>query len=246
MPEDPESVTDGRIAAGSRVRPFLVHILTACGAGCAFMALIAAAGADWVQMFAWLGVALFIDGIDGTLARRFRVAEVLPRWSGDALDLVVDFTTYVFVPAYAIAASGLLPEMAAIPLALAIVVSSALYFADEQMKTADNYFHGFPALWNGIAFYLFVLKPAPVLAVLLISALVVMTFMPLRVIHPFRVVHLRFLNVAALVLWSVLAVYALARGLDPGPWVSSCLVAIGVYFLGAGLFVARKTTPSGV
>lgn len=223
----------------ARVRPFLVHVLTACGAACAFMALIAAVGADWVGMFAWLGAALFIDGIDGTLARRFHVAELLPRWSGDALDLVVDFTTYVFVPAFAIARSGLLPDVAAIPLALAIIVSSALYFADEHMKTADNYFRGFPALWNGIAFYLFVLKPPPVLSAALIVILVVMTFLPLRVIHPFRVVQLRLLNVMALVLWSALAFYALVSGLEPGPWVAWSLVAIGVYFLGAGFFTTK-------
>jgi phosphatidylcholine synthase len=223
-----------------RVRPFLVHIFTACGAACAFMALIAAVGANWVVMFAWLGAALIIDGVDGTLARRFHVAEVLPRWSGDALDLVVDFTTYVFVPAFAIARSGLLPEIAAIPLALAIVVSSALYFADEQMKTADNYFHGFPALWNAIAFYLFVLKPPPLLSAALIAILVVTTFLPLRVIHPFRVVRLRALSIVALIAWSALAVYALMSGLEPGPWVAWPLVAIGVYFLGAGLFTAQS------
>jgi len=222
------------------VRPFLVHVLTACGAACAFMALLAAVAADWVAMFAWLGAALFIDGIDGTLARRFHVAEILPRWSGDALDLVVDFTTYVFVPAFAIARSGLLPDIAAIPLALAIVVSSALYFADEHMKTADNYFRGFPALWNAIAFYLFVLKPPPVLSSMLIVLLVVMTFLPLRVIHPFRVAQLRAVNVAALVAWSVLAFYALVSGLAPGPWVAWPLVAIGVYFLGAGIVIAQK------
>lgn len=233
MPRDEKPVA-------GRVRPFLVHILTACGAGCAFMALIAAAGMDWVEMFAWLGAALFIDGIDGTLARRFHVAEVLPRWSGDALDLVVDFTTYVFVPAFAIAASGLLPEAAAIPVALAIVISSALYFADEHMKTADNYFRGFPALWNAIAFYLFILKPPSVFSVVLILLLVVMTFLPLRVIHPFRVARLRILNIAALILWSALAFYALTSGLDPGPWAAWCLVAIGVYFLAAGFFVAQK------
>lgn len=226
--------------ARARVRPFLVHVLTACGAACAFMALIAAVGADWVKMFAWLGAALFIDGIDGTLARRFRVAEILPRWSGDALDLVVDFTTYVFVPAFAIAMSGLVPDIAAIPLALAIVVSSALYFADEHMKTADNYFRGFPALWNGIAFYLFVLKPPPFLSAAFILVLVVMTFLPLRVIHPFRVARLRLLNIAALVAWSVLAFYALISGLEPGPWVAWCLVAVGIYFLGAGFFTAQK------
>ena len=89
-------------APDARRIAFSVHLFTASGAACAMLALIAATRAEWVAMFAWLGLALVIDGVDGTLARHFRVAEILPRWSGDALDLVVDFTTYVFVPAYAL------------------------------------------------------------------------------------------------------------------------------------------------
>ena len=95
-----------------RALRFPVHVFTACGAALALLALIAATRGDWAAMFFWLGLALVVDGIDGPLARAFKVAEVLPRWSGDTLDLVVDFTTYVFVPAYAIAASGLLPRAA--------------------------------------------------------------------------------------------------------------------------------------
>ena len=111
------------------------------------------------MMFLWLGVALLVDGIDGPLARALHVAERLPRWSGDALDLVVDFTTYVFVPAYAIVASGLMPlALGDAGRASSIVVTGALYFADGSMKTADNHFRGFPAVWNLIAFYLLLLQ----------------------------------------------------------------------------------------
>lgn len=222
----------------ARVRPFLVHIFTACGAACALLALLAAAKADFVAMFAWLAVALFIDGIDGTLARKYHVAEILPRWSGDALDLVVDFTTYVFVPAFALATSGLLPAPVAIPLAIAIVVTSALYFADEQMKTADNYFRGFPALWNGVAFHLFVLKLPPWVAATSVAVLIVLTFMPLRVLHPFRVPHLRVVNLLALAVWCALGIYALVTSLDPGSIVAWSLAAVGVYFLTVGLATA--------
>ncbi len=87
-----------------------------------------------------------------------------PNWSGEVLDLVVDFVTYVFVPAYAITASGMLLPLAAPLLGVGIVVSSALYFADRRMKTDDNHFRGFPALWNAAAFYLFLLHPPPWLA----------------------------------------------------------------------------------
>jgi hypothetical protein len=124
------------------VAAFAVHVFTACGAACALLALIAAVRAEWARMFLWLGLALIIDGVDGTLARRLRVAELLPRWSGELLDFVVDFTTYVFVPAYAIAAGGLLPPAAALPLGLIVTVTGALYFADRRMKTPDSYFRG--------------------------------------------------------------------------------------------------------
>jgi phosphatidylcholine synthase len=222
----------------ARVRPFLVHVFTACGAACALLALLAAAKADFVTMFVWLAVALVIDGIDGTLARRFRVAEVLPRWSGNALDLVVDFTTYVLVPAFALATSNVLPAAVAVPLCIAIVVTSALYFADEQMKTADNYFRGFPALWNAVAFHLFVLKLPPVVAAVSVAVLVVLTFMPLRVLHPFRVPHLRLVNFAALAAWCGLGLYALVTALDPGPIAAWSLTALGMYFLTVGLATA--------
>ncbi|MFZ0650864.1 MAG: phosphatidylcholine synthase, partial [Pseudolabrys sp.] len=130
------------------VRAFTIHVFTATGAALALLALILGTGGHWAGMFLCLGLALVIDGVDGPLARAFEVQKLLPRWSGDTLDLVVDFTTYVFVPAYAIAASGLMPQPLAIPAGVVVVISGALYFADREMKTADNYFRGFPAVWN--------------------------------------------------------------------------------------------------
>src|ERR1700688_2905821 len=105
-----------------RVRAFTIHIFTACGAALGLLALILATGEQWAAMFICLGLALVVDGIDGPLARAFKVSEVLPRWSGESLDFVVDFITYVFVPAYAIVASGLLPDELAIPAGLLVVI----------------------------------------------------------------------------------------------------------------------------
>jgi phosphatidylcholine synthase len=222
------------------IAAFAVHILTAAGAALALLALLAAVRAEWAAMFAWLGMALFIDGIDGTLARALRTVERVPRFSGDVLDLVVDFTTYVFVPAYALAAGGLLPQPAGIPLALVVVVTGALYFADRQMKTADNFFRGFPALWNVAAFYLFVVKPAPWAGAAAVAALAALTFAPFDFVHPVRVMRLRTLNIAALVLWALLAVFAVTRDLDPGPWPVAALCALAVYFLAIGLWRPRR------
>jgi phosphatidylcholine synthase len=222
-----------------RARAFAVHIFTAAGAALALAALLYAVRGQWAAMFLCLGIALIVDGVDGTIARWLKVAEVLPRWSGDVLDFVVDFATYVFVPAYAIAAGGLLPEPLALPAGIVIVVTGALYFADREMKTADNYFRGFPALWNVAAFYLFVLKPAPPLAAIIVVALAVLSFAPFKFLHPLRVARLRVLNIIGLILWSVLALIAVLEDLAPGPWVAGGLVVTALYFLGVGLAERR-------
>jgi phosphatidylcholine synthase len=218
-----------------QARAFAVHLFTATGAALALAALVYAARAEWSAMFLCLGAALIVDAIDGTLARYLKVAEVLPRWSGDVLDFVVDFVTYVFVPAYAIATGQLLPEPLALPGGILIVITGAVYFADRQMKTADNYFRGFPALWNVAAFYLFLLKPAPWAAAALVAALAVLTFVPFKFLHPVRVARLRPLNIALLVLWSALALITVVRAFDPGSLVASALVVIAVYFVAVGL-----------
>src|SRR5437660_1157931 len=103
------------ISRAARVAAFSVHIFTAMGAGIALIALLEAVREHWAAMFGWLAIALVIDALDGPIARRLDVVRVQPDWSGEVLDLVVDFVTYVFLPAYAITASGLLLPMAAPP-----------------------------------------------------------------------------------------------------------------------------------
>ena len=230
---DPPPPSNDEPAARKAVA-FAVHIFTACGAACALLALLAATEAKWPQMFLWLGVALIIDGVDGTFARRLRVAEVLPRWSGEILDLVVDVMNYVFVPAYALVVSGLLPACIATPLGALIVVTGALYFADRWMKTADYYFRGFPAVWNVAAFYLFLLKPPPWLGAVLIVVLAALTFVSVHFVHPVRIAHLRALTMAALAGWTVLALVAVADNLDPGFWIVTILCGLAVFFVGIG------------
>jgi phosphatidylcholine synthase len=217
------------ISPGKRAAAFSVHIFTALGAGIALIALLEAVREHWAAMFAWLGVALVIDALDGPIARRLDVARVQPDWSGDVLDLVVDFVTYVFVPAYAITASGLLLPLAAPLLGVGIVVTGALYFADRRMKSADNHFRGFPGLWNVAAFYLFLLHPSPAVSSLGVVVLIVSTFLPFHVIHPIRVVRLRWLTLSLIAVWAVLGVATLANDFDAGAPIKIGLCAIAAY-----------------
>jgi phosphatidylcholine synthase len=218
-----------------RVRAFIVHVFTASGAALALLALILATGGHWTGMFFCLGLALVVDGADGPIARAFDVQKVLPRWSGDTLDLVVDFVTYVFVPAYAIAASGLLPQVLAIPAGILVVISGALYFADREMKTKDNYFRGFPAVWNLAAFYLYLLEPPEWAAAVAIAILAGLSFAPIKFLHPLRVQQWRVFNIALLAVWAALALIAIVQDLLPGLYVVLPLSFIAVYFFAIGL-----------
>jgi phosphatidylcholine synthase len=213
----------------SRAAAFFVHVFTAMGAGIALLALLEAVREHWAAMFAWLGLALVIDGLDGPIARRLNVEAAQPNWSGEVLDLVVDFVTYVFVPAYAITASGLLLPIAAPLLGVGIVTSGALYFADRRMKTADNHFRGFPALWNAAAFYLFLLHPSPAVSTLGIAALIVLTFVPIKVLHPVRVKRLRGLNLSLITIWAVLAIVTVANDFNVAIPITAALCAIALY-----------------
>src|SRR4030081_1788937 len=225
------------VSPGTRAAAFSVHIFTAMGAGIALIALLEAVREHWAAMFAWLGVALVIDALDGPIARRLDGERGQPKLSGDVLDLVVDFVTYVFVPAYAITASGLLLPLAAPLLGFGIVVSGALYFADRRMKAADNHFRGVSAVWDAAAFYLFLVRLPPALSSLAVAILIALTFVPFHVVHPIRVVRLRGLTLSLLAVWAVLSIITLAVDFDVGAPVTIALCAIAAYIVGSDAII---------
>ncbi|WP_090677255.1 phosphatidylcholine synthase [Aureimonas jatrophae] len=217
-------------------RAFSVHLLTASGAFWAFMSIIAAANGHWVDMFAWLGLALFVDGIDGPLARRFNVKGVLPNWSGDTLDNIIDYSTYVLIPAFALYQSGIIGRPLSFVAAALIVITSAVYYADTRMKTKDNSFRGFPVTWNMIVFTFFATRPNELTAFLFVVFCSVATFLPIKFVHPVRFTRLRSINLAVFALWSIFGVWALATSFQAPPVVRIVIMLTGLYlFVIAGL-----------
>ena len=216
-----------------------VHGFTASGAGVGLLALAAAWERDFVLCFVWLALALFIDGVDGTLARLARVKEHAPFIDGDTLDNVVDYLTYVIVPAVALMRSDLAPDWAAAALSLVIAAASAIYFADKRMKTGDHWFRGFPAIWNVLIFYLFVFEPPVVVTTLIVLAGVAGMFTPVVFVHPVRVVRLRAITMSMLAVWAGAATLALASDLSGSFPAKIGLAVAAVYFL--ALPLARRT-----
>ena len=221
--EKPEDDTSD----GGRLPAWGVHLLTAAGAALALLAFDALFRDSFREALLWLLAALALDGVDGTLARKAKVKERLPRIDGEALDLVIDYLTYVVIPALIIWRAEVLPEAVALPLMAAVMMSSLYVFARRDMKTADGYFRGFPALWNVVALYYVVAPPAPAAAAAIVGALVVLTFAPVHVPHPFRVrEHGAGLPVLAL-LWAAATVALLLPGLADGAARAALAVSLG-------------------
>ena len=216
----------------SRLIGLLVHLFTASGAALGLIALFLAADGRFAEMFGWLGVALFVDAVDGALARRFKVTETAPFIDGVALDLVVDFLNYVVTPLVALWRSGLLEPAFAEAVCALVCACSALYFADRRMKTSDYWFRGFPALWNVVVFYLLVLRaPANASLAIVLTATALM-FAPVVFIHPLRVKRLRPVTIAVTAIWAAAAIAAVAQNLAAASFgVKAVLVATGCYFL---------------
>jgi phosphatidylcholine synthase len=170
-----------------RAAAWAVHLFSASGAVLALLAFRAIDAHRFTEAVLWLLAALAVDGIDGTLARSARVKEYAGRVDGEVLDLVIDYLNYVFVPTLFILEARLLPEPLALPLAALVQLSSLYVFARRDMKTDDQYFRGFPALWNVVALYLFAARFDPGLSAAIVALLIVLTFAPIHFVHPFRV-----------------------------------------------------------
>jgi len=182
-----------------RLNALSVHLLTATGAVLSMLAMLAAVDGKWSLMFLWLVVALVVDGIDGPLARRYDVKSNWPTYDGVLMDLIVDYLTYVFIPAFALFKSGLLTGWTGWLAIIAIVYGSVVYFADTRMKTRDYSFAGFPACWNMVVLVMFALKPGEWTILLIVIALSAAMFTNLKFIHPVRTDRWRLLSLSMIV-----------------------------------------------
>ena len=216
-------------------KAYSVHLFTATGAVFAMLALLAAAQGDWAIMFLWLVVAFIVDGIDGPLARRYHVKARASKINGELLDLIIDYLTYVFIPAFALFQSGLLPGWTGWIAIIVITFTSVLYFADTRMKTADNSFQGFPACWNMAAVVIFATRPDFWIILGIVVFLAVAMFTPLKFIHPVRTQRWRAVSLPVALAWTALAGWAAWTGFDQPMLVTWGLILSTLYLASVGI-----------
>ncbi len=218
-----------------KTKAYMVHLLTASGAVFAMLALLEAVQEDWAMMFVWLMVAFAVDGIDGPLARKAQVTVNAARLDGTVLDTIIDYLTYVIIPAFALFQSGLLPGWTGWVAIIAITFLSAIYFADTRMKTSDYSFSGFPACWNMVVLVLFAIKPEFWVSLGIVLALSVAMLLPIKFVHPFRTERWRAITLPVAFGWTFFGGWAAWVDFDPQSWAHWGLIVTTLWLLLAGI-----------
>lgn len=218
-----------------RYKALGVHLLTATGSALSILAILAAADGQWRLMFLWLLAALVVDAVDGPLARRFDASRNWSNYDGALMDLIIDYLTYVFVPAFALFRSGLLSGWTGWLAIIAITYASVLYFSDRRMKTDDNSFMGFPSCWNMVVLVLFAIQPGKAVVLAVVVILTGLMFTSLRFIHPVRTTRWRSVSLPVAVIWVICAFVVVLDGFASQAWPLWGLSLSSAWLLAAGI-----------
>ncbi len=219
---------------------WLAHIYTASSAVLALLATIAVFEYRFRDAFFWLALAIIVDSSDGVLARAVRVKQRLPWFNGAKLDDIVDYLTYVFVPALCVWRSLLVPASWTIPVASAMLLSSAYGFNREDAKTSDHFFTGFPSYWNVVVFYLFVMHGSQVVNAAVLLVLAIFVFVPIRYLYPSRTPHWRLLTIVLGLAWGVVLLLMLWQLPAVSPRLLWGSLLFPIYYVVLSLVVGRR------
>ena len=217
-----------------------VHLLTASSAPAGVLAVLAMERRDAATAFWLMAYTVAIDSVDGTLARAVGVKRVLPFFDGTRLDDLVDYFTYVIVPAIFLIRFDLLPPGVAVPIALGTVLASAYGFCRTDAKTSDHFFTGFPSYWNVVAFYLYALGWPRALNAAIVVLFTISVFVPVRYVYPSRTPTLRPLTVALGLAWGAIVLYVMAHLSAPPRGLAALSLAFPVYYVALSLVLDAR------
>ena len=222
---------------GNRIVAWGIHLFTASGVIWSLLAIIAIIGHQWQLAFAWMMLAACIDFLDGSLARYFRIGSILPEFDGALLDNIVDYLSYVFVPALFLWGSDLLPSEWKLPSAIMISLASAYQFCQSDAKTTDHSFKGFPSYWNFAIFYLFFLKWNPWINFAILFFLSLFVFVPIKYAYPSLMKRYKLPTVILTLTWFVMLVAILIQYPNQQYWLILTSLLYIVYYVAISLYL---------
>ena len=227
---------------------WLAHLYTASGVVLAFLAARAVIDHDYRTAFLWLAAQIAVDATDGVLARALRVKERTPAFDGAKLDDIVDYLTYVFVPALFVWRAILVPDTWTPWVVSAMLLSSAYGFNRTDAKTADHFFTGFPSYWNIVVFYLLVSGLPSTVNGAILLALAALVFVPIRYVYPSRTPVLQWPTNVLGVIWGGLMLWMLWHYPSISRTVLLASLVFPAYYVGLSLVlqVRRGRTVRGV
>ena len=215
-----------------------VHAFTATGAMWGLLGLIAVMQQEWKLVFLWFVVASFVDGVDGLLARRFRVKGVLPNFDGALLDNILDYLTYVMLPALFIYnVDGLVPGGWQLVAAGIMAMTSTYQFCQGDAKTDDHTFKGFPSYWNVVVFYLFTMGLNPWVNLAIVATLGVLVFVPTKYAYPSRMTRYQRPTIVLAVLWSFMVLAILILMPNQPTWLVFSSLFFPFYYVAISLWM---------
>ena len=227
----------------SKAPSYLVHIFTALGVVFGFLALLATVDGKIPEAFLWLAFALFVDGVDGALARAVNVKQNTPEIDGAILDNIIDYLNYVVVPVFIFYSLGMAPEPYLLLSCVAILLVSCFTFTNTNIKTDDFYFSGFPAIWNIVVLYFYILESSEFINFIFVILFCVLTFIPFKYVHPFRVVEFRKITLMITSIWMITTTILLFDVSSDPVFISANFVIwliTNIYFAGNILFRSIK------
>lgn len=198
------SEINNKAELNKRVLAWSVHLFTASGAVVGLLTIFAIMDHHWLAAILWMSLAIIIDGLDGTLARRFQVKGVTPNFDGALLDNIIDYFTYAVIPALFIYEAGLLPESWSLFGASVIVLTSGYQFCQMDAKTADHFFKGFPSYWNVLAYYLLLLEFNLWTNLVIILVCGFLVFVPIKFIYPSRMSRFQKMTLLITAVWGLM------------------------------------------
>lgn len=222
-----------------------VHLYTASGALFGLLAILAAVEGRYIMSFVWMCVTLFIDGVDGTLARRFRVKDVVPNFDGALLDNMVDYFTYVLVPLVVVYMAGMVPDRLLTATIAIVSLSSAYQFCQVDAKpvsehSEDHFFKGFPSYWNVVIMYLFLLDTGPWINFTVLLSCAILVFVPINYIYPSRTKSFQKTTLLLNIVWAFMFLAGMVLYPEIPGWIMPASLFFVVYYIALSLYLNFK------